>query len=71
MQAYRIKLTIDQDGKLALNNLPFQQGDAVEVIILSEEPKQDGSNRYPLRGTSIIYKDPTEPVAHDQWEALE
>ncbi len=31
-------------------------------------PKQ---NRYPLRGLPFTYIDPTEPVAVDDWEALQ
>jgi len=26
--------------------------------------------RYPLRGTPVEYRDPTEPVAESEWEAL-
>ncbi|MEM1009048.1 MAG: hypothetical protein AAGJ35_08580 [Myxococcota bacterium] len=36
MYAHRIKATIDQTGQLHLNSLPFQQGEQVEVIILSK-----------------------------------
>lgn len=28
-------------------------------------------NRYPLRGLPFSYNDPTEPVAVDDWEALQ
>jgi hypothetical protein len=70
MQAYRVEAKIDQDGKLSLSHLPFRAGDAVEVIILYREPNLEPSDKYPLRGTHITYKDPTEPVAHNEWEAL-
>ena len=34
MNAHRIETTIDQDGTLTLQGIPFQAGAAVEVIIL-------------------------------------
>ena len=36
MQAYRIETTLAQGGILTLTNLPFQKGEAVEVIILRQ-----------------------------------
>lgn len=33
--------------------------------------KAQSATRYPLRGTPVDYKDPTEPVAESEWETLE
>ena len=63
MQAYRAETTLQQDGTLMLSDLPFQAGEAVEVIILVRTFAAPRQNCYPLRGTPIIYIDPTEPVA--------
>ena len=30
----------------------------------------ENAARYPLRGTPIDYRDPTEPVAESEWEML-
>jgi hypothetical protein len=30
----------------------------------------ENAARYPLRGTRVDYKDPTEPVAESEWETL-
>jgi hypothetical protein len=35
----------------------------------SPEEAQNAA-RYPLRGTPVQYRDPTEPVADAEWEAL-
>ncbi len=70
MQAYRVETTLEQDGMLMLNNLPFQAGEAVEVIILVRPPVSLGQKRYPLRGKPISYINPTEPVAETDWEAV-
>jgi hypothetical protein len=74
MHAHRIETTLEQDGMLTLRDLPFQAGEAVEVIIMTQEatPSQEQSSRsrYPLRGTPVHYDQPTEPVAQDDWDAL-
>jgi hypothetical protein len=71
MQAYRTETTISRDGTLTLENLPFQAGEAVEVIILARPTIWSRPGRYPLRGMPVVYIDPTEPVAEEDWEALQ
>ena len=34
LQAHRVETTLTQDGTLTLDHLPFQAGEAVEIIIL-------------------------------------
>ena len=71
MQAYRVETVLQQDGTLILKNLPLQAGASVEVIVLVQPPVATRSDRYPLRGTSITYLNPTEPVAQPDWEVLQ
>jgi hypothetical protein len=61
---------LNQDGTLTLTDLPFHAGDAVEVIILPRQGKPAEQKNYPLRGTSIKYINPTDPVAEEDWAAL-
>ena len=69
MEAYRFKTTLTQSGVLTLKNLPFQQGEIIEVIILQAgEPFP--TSAYTLRGSVREYLDPTEPVAQDAWECM-
>lgn len=78
MNAHHVKTVLTENG-MTLRDLPFQAGDAVEVIILerhklqpSEAPTSPSdSNPYPLRGKVIRYDDPTEPVALEDWEVLQ
>ena len=70
MQAYRRETTLAQDHKLMLEDLPFQAGESVEVIILTRSRTCTQKNSYSLRGTPIRYLDPTEPVAQEEWEVL-
>ena len=71
MQAYRVETTLQHDGTLSLNNLPFRAGETVEVIILVQPPVAVDRQRYPLRGMPVRYVDPTEPVAQADWEAAQ
>ena len=71
MNAHRVETTIEKDGTLTLKGIPFQAGDAVEVIILERPPKPAGDNPYPLRGQPVQYEAPTEPVAEAEWGALQ
>ena len=73
LQAHRIETTMLQDGTLTLNHLPFHAGDAVEVIILPHPPSKiaDGSDLYPLRGTSLRFDRPLEPVAPEDWDVAQ
>ena len=70
LPAHRLETTLQQDGTLNLEHLPFRAGQAVEVIILPRPSEPPPANPYPLRGTPCHYKDPTEPVAVDDWDAL-
>ncbi len=68
MLAHRIETIVRQDKTVTLENLPFQSGELVEVIILSQNSQIAKQNRYSLRGTAIQFIDPTEPVAQEDWE---
>lgn len=68
MQAHRIETTVQQDGKLVIQDIPFQAGEMVEVIILPVL-KPRTQDKYPLQGTVLEYLNPTEPIASDDWEA--
>lgn len=66
VQVHRIKTTLTQDGTLTLDHLPFQAGEAVEVLIVPHAPAPQGANRYPLRGMPIRYEQPLEPVMGEE-----
>ena len=70
MKAYRVQKKIAANGELKLNALPFQEGDEVEVIILSHETVSHPGTPSPLRGKVIEYLEPAEPVAEEDWELL-
>lgn len=66
--AHRIEVVLSEDGKLLLDHLPFQAGQAVEVIVLPvAHPLPSG---HTLHGTVLHYDQPTTPVAEADWDAL-
>jgi hypothetical protein len=71
MNAHRVETTIDQDGTLILNDIPFQAGDSVEVVIIELPTGLNGDNCYPLRGQPVEYHRPTEPVGENDWDVLQ
>ncbi|HVQ39029.1 MAG TPA: hypothetical protein VMS31_15940 [Pyrinomonadaceae bacterium] len=84
MSTLRIEATLNQDGKLVLEDLPFRAGDAVEVtishnanggaidILLSKSSAESHQpDSYPLRDTVIKYERPTEPVGLEDWDDSE
>ena len=57
-----------QDKQLSLNDLPFEKGAKIEVVI--SEIKQPSNNKYPLRGSLVKYELPFSTVVDDEdWEA--
>jgi len=69
MQAHHTKAIVDANGNLRLEKLPFSAGETVEVLVYPTHALSSNGKRYPLRGTTIQYKDPTLPVAETDWEA--
>ncbi len=45
--------------------------ETVMLKSLSQKESSKKGNRYPLRGLPFTFIDPTEPVAIDDWEALQ
>lgn len=71
MQEYRVKATIDSDGSLTIKHLPLPVGESVEVIILVQDRSSSLKDSYPLQGKKIIYRDPFDSVAENDWDVIE
>lgn len=63
MKAHRIETKLTKNGTLILEDLPFQAGEAVEIIILERSSQPSDSNPYPLQGKVIHYDEPIEPIS--------
>ena len=70
MLPIKIAATLELDGTLTLDHLPFQAGQRVEVIVAAISaavPEDD----FPLRGSVLRYDDPFGPACPlEDWEAL-
>ena len=71
MSTYRVDATLTEDGKITLDDLPFQAGDSVEIIIVTRSSQSTEKEPYPLRGLVLYYDKPTDPIAQEDWEALQ
>lgn len=69
MTTHRVGTTIRQDRTVLLEDLPFQAGESVEVVISTCTSKRNEDGRYLLRGAPINYYGPTEPVEVGDWTA--
>jgi hypothetical protein len=70
MEAHWLEATVGEDGRLVLENLPFGSGQSVEVLIVSRSTPEGADKRNPLLGSVLEYRDPFEPVADEEWDAL-
>ena len=71
MNAHCIETSMTENGKLVLQNLPFNKGDEVEIIILERNSTKIAPASHPLKGTVISYEDPFEPATvTEDWDAL-
>lgn len=69
-QAYRVQSRVSPEGTLKLENVPFQPGETVEVIVLAEERLVREQARYPLRGKPLAYQNPMDGAATSEWDAV-
>lgn len=70
MAEIRIETTVDERGEVHLTKLPFAAGEPVEVTIVAQSGRQP-ADAFPLRGVPIAYERPTDPVAEEDWDALQ
>jgi hypothetical protein len=64
-QVYSSEHTMKENGALTINDLPFNSGETIKVIIIPRYKYKTEKQRYPLWGKPITYLNPTEPVAVD------
>ena len=79
MEAVRIKTTMQGNGTLTIENLPFSSGEPVEVIVLANaqatsSKKTNASEKaaHPFEGQPVVFhQDPFAPACPEEdWEVL-
>ena len=68
---HRIETRIENGGIIILHDLPFPEGEKVVVVITTRSVEADQKKLYPLRGLPVIYKNPFESVAENEWSAMQ
>jgi hypothetical protein len=71
MEAVRIEATVQPNGRIVVENLPFAEGDRVEVIVLEASDSDRRATENRLKGKLLKYQDPFEPAAPEgDWDVL-
>jgi hypothetical protein len=71
VQAHWRETTVGDHGELVLEDLPFEPGQLVGVLVVSKTagPTRDAGRG--LRDSVIEFHEPLEPVASEDWDALQ
>lgn len=70
MQAQWRETIVGQHGKLVLEGLPFQPGQPVEVLVVSKSLLPATAEHKSLQNSVLEFREPFEPVAGEDWDAL-
>ena len=70
MEAIRVETTVQPNGRVVIENLPFEEGKEVDVIVLEPNvSRKSKSNPHPFRGTAYRYDDPFSPlISLEEWD---
>jgi hypothetical protein len=69
VEGHWTEATVGQHGELVLDNLPFEPGQPVEVLIRSKAPSPPLGRNGSLRGSVLEYHAPFDPVGVEDWDA--
>jgi hypothetical protein len=71
VEAHWRETTVGKHGELVLEGLPFDPGQAVEVLVVSKAAGSAGAGDLSLRDSVLEFREPLEPVASEDWDALQ
>lgn len=71
MRTYRVEKVVSKHGTVQLEALPFPPGELVEVIVLARKGPTPAMHQRSLKGSVLKYEQPFEPVAQEEWDALQ
>ena len=64
-------MIVGSRGELLLDGLPFEAGQPVEVLVISKSTGLKAGGTSSLRDSVLEYREPFEPVAGEDWDALQ
>ena len=71
MQTYNVEKVVSKNGTVKLEALPFPPGELVEVIVRTRQGSAPTARPHTLKGTVLKFELPFEPVAEEEWDALQ
>ena len=71
MQAHWRETKVGEHGDLLLKGLPFEPGQPVEVLVVSKTAGSTVTGGRSLRDSVLEFREPLEPVASEDWDALQ
>ena len=70
VQAHWRETTAGERGELVLEGLPYEPGQPVEVLAMSKPAASSTTGDRSLRDSVLEFREPLEPVAREDWDAL-
>ncbi|MGH3147604.1 MAG: hypothetical protein ACRDTR_17565 [Rubrobacter sp.] len=70
MEAHKTDVVVEKGRTVTISNLPFSEGEKVEVVLRQRATPVEGAGAYAPRGEPVRYVDPFDSVVEDDWEAL-
>jgi hypothetical protein len=70
VEAHWRETTVGEHGELVLEDLPFEPGQPVEVLVVSKAGTIGRTRHGSLRDSVFEFHEPFEPVASEDWDAL-
>jgi hypothetical protein len=70
VEAHWRETTIGEHGELVLGGLPFKPGQPVDVLVVSKTIGPVIAAGGSVRDSVLEFREPSEPVASEDWEAL-
>ena len=71
VQAHWTETTVGKHGELVLETVPFEPGQPVEVLVVSKTAGSTSAGGRSLRDSVLEFHEPLEPVASEDWDALQ
>jgi hypothetical protein len=70
VQAHWRETTVGEHGEVVVDGLPFVPGQPVEVLVVSRTAGSTTAGTRSLRDSVVEFREPLDPVASEDWDAL-
>lgn len=71
METVRVEAVVQRNGRLIIDDLPFDEGEIVEVVVSDVKGSDSITEDNPLKGSVLKYDEPFGPaVPLEDWEVL-